>query len=756
MYNLQPCTRSRLWSFPVCFESARISFSIHHSLLRTSTRDSPPETVAFLSCYRLHRFQGLCYSMCSATAQRPHLNVIMDPEPIFDRLCSLCRDLLATESIFGKRRSPKQNWEKPFHSIRGLQSAVQNGCHICSLLYGQVPSTRPGHWLRRIEHHNADDQSPLILVIWRLTPSDYETREEGEYWRLYLVGLKLRPQPSLIFAPASSVIWPKGSRSNFTRPRLSGTTKSQASLDQVRNWLQNCQLHHAQCNSPRHEMRAERRLPTRLLDSGIGSDQSTIRLVSSSALDAAVPYIALSHCWGGQCGMQLTGRSAAPLAHGIQVSTLPKTFFDAVSVAKELGIRYLWIDALCIMQDSEEDWKIESAQMLHVYSNATLTVAATASRNSEGGLFYKRSPLMISHYLLATASHCLEDEPLIVNFPDQFRLFDCENADMAPLQTRAWAMQERLLSRRNLYCAQDQLYWECSAGRACEVSPEIEELESPSFERFVNINRISNHDYLRELWHQVRQRYSGTDLTLHKDRLPALSGLARRVHEILHLKETDYLAGLERGLLASELQWSRRQRPTGPKTKAYQAPSWSWAAGKGRMSMPRRSKFQNLFEILQAETFPINDPYGQVNGGYIRIRGLMCSVTVNETAHEFSATEQHVNFERESITLIGRTYDSKSIRILWDRDIQDIRPSHGGFSLYFLPCQLSSAEGVDPEGMLMQRISECKGTFQRVGWLSVWEPGFTEDVRAASSANMLTDDKYLDFDGVDQYTFEII
>jgi hypothetical protein len=292
---------------------------VSHSAYITLYLDSnsPPEIVAFLRCYRLYRFQELCYFVCSATAQRPHLNVIMDPEPIFDRLCSVCRDLFATESIFGEKRSLKQYWEKSFHSIHGLQSAVQNGCHICSLLYGQVPSTRPGHWLRRTEHHNADDPAPLTLAIGRLTSSDYEAGEEGEYWQLYLVGFKQSEVPSLIVAPASSVRWRKGSSSNFIRPQPSGTTKSQASFDQVRHWLQNCQLHHYECNSPRRGTRAERRLPTRLLDSAIGSDQSTIRLVRTSALDAAVPYIALSHCWGGQCGMQLTGRSAASLAHGI-------------------------------------------------------------------------------------------------------------------------------------------------------------------------------------------------------------------------------------------------------------------------------------------------------------------------------------------------------------------------------------------------------------------------------------------------------
>jgi hypothetical protein len=273
----------------------------------------------------------------------------------------------------------------------------------------------------------------------------------------------------------------------------------------------------------------------------------------------------------------------------------------------------------------------------------------------------------------------------------------------------------------------------------------------------VNISRISDQIYLRKFWVEVRERYSGTDLTLSKDRLPALSGLAREVHEILHLKESDYLAGLERGLLASEIQWFRTQRPTGPKTAAYVAPSWSWAAGRGKILMSSTGEIQEkLFEILHAETFPIDDPYGQVNGGYIRLRGLICSVMVTERAHELFATEQHVGFESGSIIVNGRTYDYGPLSVYWDGDTQDIRPSHGGFSLYFLPFQLRRTERVVSEGMVMQRIPECKGTFQRVGWLIIRKEGFNGDVRAASSAGMLTDDEYLHFDGVDQYTFEII
>jgi hypothetical protein len=91
--------------------------------------------------------------------------------------------------------------------------------------------------------------------------------------------------------------------------------------------------------------------------------------------------------------------------------------------------------------------------MLEVYSNATLTVAATASRNSGGGLFYVRSPLMLSPCQVAIEREGLTHEPLMAYLTQEHRLFRPKNADFAPLVTRGWTTQERLLSRRILHCA---------------------------------------------------------------------------------------------------------------------------------------------------------------------------------------------------------------------------------------------------------------------------------------------------------------
>ena len=133
------------------------------------------------------------------------------------------------------------------------------------------------------------------------------------------------------------------------------------------------------------------------------------------------------------------------MLQAINFSHLPQTFRDAMEVAQRLGIRYLWIDSLCIIQDSVEDWQKESATMSQVYSNGVVNICAVASRNSTEGIFYTRNTV------------CSRPVHMQVSFEGavQKRTF-CdadlwlEGVDEAPLNRRAWVMQERLLSKRNL------------------------------------------------------------------------------------------------------------------------------------------------------------------------------------------------------------------------------------------------------------------------------------------------------------------
>jgi hypothetical protein len=170
------------------------------------------------------------------------------------------------------------------------------------------------------------------------------------------------------------------------------------------------------------------------------------------------------------------------------------------------------------------------------------------------------------------------------------------------------------------------------------------------------------------------------------------------VHDITHAKETDYFAGLERDGLVSELQWIRLDSTTSRKTTEYCAPSWSWAASKGKTSHLRgaveEESVEDTFEILDAETFPVDDSYGQVSGGYIRMRGLICQVTFNELGDKVHAQGQDIGIKAESVVVNSRNHDlhegNHSLNdIFWDGDTRDTLLSHDGFSFYFLPSRLA-------------------------------------------------------------------
>jgi hypothetical protein len=249
---------------------------------------------------------------------------------------------------------------------------------------------------------------------------------------------------------------------------IDSITDSQEGFTTAATWIRQCNDSHAFCSA---RLRAGRRLPTRLLDIGETSTTSYIKLIPSSSLPWDTKYLALSHCWGSKPVYKLTTVSASSLYRGIEISHISRTFQHAVSIAKEFqrlfGVRYLWIDSLCIIQDSVEDWQSESAIMGEVYQNAFCTIAATASSDSDGGLFFERDPLRRKPCLLTFSSKGLSKRTFLCVDQNDWK----DNISRAPLNSRSWVLQERLLSPRVLHFAAHQLYWECAALEASEVFP---------------------------------------------------------------------------------------------------------------------------------------------------------------------------------------------------------------------------------------------------------------------------------------------
>ena len=163
----------------------------------------------------------------------------------------------------------------------------------------------------------------------------------------------------------------------------------------IASWLEECRQGHKACKTTIAGTTVDEnhgpRLPTRVLDVGCGGSED-ISLVETNTQDRG-NYCALSYCWGppGTPSLLTTRGNLSDHLEGIKFSKLPKTFQDAVTITRELGIRYLWIDGLCIIQRDEEDWAIESAQMAEVYQNACLVIAAAGAAHPGEGCFSGKS-----------------------------------------------------------------------------------------------------------------------------------------------------------------------------------------------------------------------------------------------------------------------------------------------------------------------------------------------------------------------------
>lgn len=242
-------------------------------------------------------------------------------------------------------------------------------------------------------------------------------------------------------------------------------------LQLIRTWLQLCDQ--GRCsNSPSYpgclHMSTHTPPPTRLIDLGednLDLDLGKIRLIT---IPEHVHYIALSHCWGvlpdQQRSQWLTTRHnvADRFDNGLSVDILPKTFRDAITVTRELGQRYLWIDSLCILQNDIDDWEIEAGKMQAVFRNAYCTIAATSAEDSTQG-FLERPPRTSDSWVRIPCSP--GSGIFVTTFVDNFE----EDVLGGYLNKRAWVLQERALSRRTIHFTDRQTYWECGGGVRCET-----------------------------------------------------------------------------------------------------------------------------------------------------------------------------------------------------------------------------------------------------------------------------------------------
>ena len=259
-------------------------------------------------------------------------------------------------------------------------------------------------------------------------------------------------------------------------------------------------------------------------------------------------YICLSHCWGSGEGIIRTTTSNlhAHLEGGIPLTTLPATFRDAVEVCRSLKILYLWLDSLCIVQDSDEDWREQSAKMADIYANASITIAASASENATRGLFRVTDPKYLGG-------------PLPGHTGVYVRLETEAGEETWPLLRRAWVFQELVLSPRLVHFGTNEVVWQCQRiveRESRQLPPNTSFSHSTRYlQKIIDTKRLlqSEHADLTHVWHGVVMSYSRGWLTYSKNRLPAIAAMARIMQS---LRPNDvYLAGLWQSNLYLDLLW---------------------------------------------------------------------------------------------------------------------------------------------------------------------------------------------------------
>ncbi|KAI1734660.1 hypothetical protein F4680DRAFT_470682 [Xylaria scruposa] len=350
-------------------------------------------------------------------------------------------------------------------------------------------------------------------------------------------------------------------------PEAASTTH----LKIMKEWIADCDRSH-KCYP-----KSDAFIPTRLLDIKNQGSGTIQLLVNNQAGSRLGHYATLSHRWGSlQQHKFCTFKSnIEELKQGIKMVSLPRTFQDAVHIAYGLGLQYLWIDSLCIIQDDPFDWETESKLMENVFSSAYCTIAASCSFGSGDG-FLKPRPVRRSVRMPG-----LQDSDaayfLCETIDDFFR-----DVEQSELNQRGWVLQERALSRRTIYFTERQSYWECGGGVRCETMTRMKNrkasfLGDPDFPR--SVDQFAKGLRI-EIFQDLYERYSRLALSYPSDRPIAIRGLESR---LINTFGTSGGVGIFETYLHRSLLWQRADNALKSITSFRDAPvpSWSWMAYDG-------------------------------------------------------------------------------------------------------------------------------------------------------------------------------
>ena len=515
-------------------------------------------------------------------------------------------------------------------TMGGLRRSAEAGCKTCAILFGglNLPEIRQS-WRSCIHQPSKggdtkqvgfDEEKVRIevnggvgtvvervVIIVRMVDPEFSTFKDRRYFNFgYFPPAK----------PAGCLVFP------VLESFPVKDTKSKESFLHLKQWIDRCNRTHS-CISKSLPI-----LPKRVLK--ICGDKVMLYLRPHGE---RARYNTLSHTWGSNTSFTLTidkdGKEGTldSFIKGIPWNSIPKTFREAIIISRKLGIDYLWIDSLCIIQNDKQDWEEQSREMSPIYGNSWLSIAAADSKDSRGGCF--RTGNADQTYPI----RCVPQQPNIVvmdqplgahnDFSTEYRT----DLLSPPLLQRGWVFQERLLPPRVVYYLQDELRWECNEMADCQCGGMV---IIARFKPYCYQSMAGILDPVPFVWMKMIENYSWLRFTFpEKDRMIALAGVAK---EVLNRGEVgEYLAGHWMQDLSSQLCWTviddDCRRPA-----QWFAPSWSWLSVLGTIEHSRiEFRLQRPSQIDAQVTSASCLPFGEeglerVTSGEIVITGKILKV----------------------------------------------------------------------------------------------------------------------------------
>ena len=328
--------------------------------------------------------------------------------------------------------------------------------------------------------------------------------------------------------------------------------------------------------------------PSRLIDLKDYLTSGSVRLVETQGWQPPLPeYTTLSHCWGPPDGPRTLRTTLSNLeAHKIRIfkGELPATFRDAIEITLRVGISFIWIDSLAIIQDDQQDWESEAANMAAIYENSFLTIAATSSENCMGGCDLEPWCQDIVKATATTGSKRYH-QPILSNTSYYLKLKNTstswkDGSTRIPLHTRGWTLQEAMLSRRVLHMSTHHMLWHCRSVFDQEDVDAKKKWERSAIGFLWN--ELGDSAHHQSFWDATSQKYSTMLFTHISDRVPAIAGIIN--DHAVNVQNTPLL-GLWKETLAQDLSWYSRYPQ---RARIPGLPTWTWLSHAGAIELSLR------------------------------------------------------------------------------------------------------------------------------------------------------------------------